>query len=121
MMDNGESSRDPGKTEHALSVLKDVDEYKHLHKAAAAGVFMLSAAIGVIAFYLTLDLTKWFGIEAEEPWMQISVPYVLTFVVWIVAYFSIQSVLQMLGARDLYGLSRKRLSGLDLSLAELPP
>ena len=82
-------------------------------------VFVASAAIGVLTFFFTLDLTKWFGMEVEEPWMQISIPYVLTFVAWIVAYFLIQSVLQKLGVRDLSTLSKRRLSGLNLSLTEL--
>ena len=118
-MNSNDASTNTGKTDYALSVFRDVDKYKNLHKGTAVLVFVTSAAIGVLTFFLTLDLTKWFGIEVEEPWMQISIPYVLIFVVWIIAYFSIQSALQMLGARDLYFVSRDRLSEMNLSLAEL--
>lgn len=118
-MDTNDPFTDTAKTDNALSVLKDVDKYKNLDKATAALVFVTSAAIGVLAFFFTLDLTKWFGMDVEEPWMQISIPYVLTFIVWIVAYFSIQSALEMLGFRGLYVLSNNRLSELNLSLVEL--
>ena len=51
--------------------------------------------------------------------MQLSAPFALIFIVWIIAYFSIQGLVQMLGARDLDALSRHRLSNLNMSLAEL--
>lgn len=118
-MNTKDTSTDTGKTDYALSVLKELDRYKNLNRVAATFVFVTAAAIGVLTFFLTLDFLKWFGIKAEEPWMQLSIPFILIFLVWIIVYFSIQSVLQMLGTQDLHTLSKHRLSDLNLSLSEL--
>ena len=108
-----------GKTDYALSVFKDIDNYRNLNKGAAVLVFVASATLGVFAFFLTLDLTKWLELDVVEPWMQISIPYTLTFVVWIFAFFSILSALYTKGVRNLGSVARDRLSNLNLSLDEL--
>ncbi|MDH3690853.1 MAG: hypothetical protein OEU36_15505 [Gammaproteobacteria bacterium] len=118
-MDTKDTSTGARKTDYALSVLKDTDNYKNLHKGTAVLVFVASATLGVFAFFLTLDLTKWLELDVIEPWMQISIPYALSFVVWIFAFFSILSALYLMGVRDLGSVARDRLSSLNLSLDEL--
>jgi len=118
-MDTKDTSTGARKTDYSLSVLKDTDNYKNLHKGTAVLVFVASATLGVFAFFLTLDLTKWLELDVIEPWMQISIPYALSFVVWIFAFFSILSALYLMGVRDLGSVARDRLSSLNLSLDEL--
>ncbi len=105
--------------DYALSVLKDIDDDKNLHKGAAVLVFVASGTMGVFVFFLTLDLTKWLELDVVEPWMQISLPYVLIIVVWIFSFLLIQSALYSMGFRDLASVAKDRLSGLNLSSDEL--
>jgi hypothetical protein len=118
-VDTKDSSTGKGRRDDALSVLKDIDSYTNLHKGIVVLAFMASATMGISAFFLTLDFTKWLDIDVVEPWMQISIPYALTFIVWIFAFFSIQSILYMMGGRDLDAVARDRLSSLNLNLDEL--
>ena len=114
-----DSSAGVGKVNHALSVLKDIDNYKNLHRSAAVFVFVASAAIGVLSLFLTLDLTKWLDLDIAEPWMQISIPYFLSFLVWILSFFLIMTALDRFGVKDLGSVARERLSSLNLSPEEL--
>ncbi len=104
---------------HALSVLEDIDKHRALHQSVPVLAFLISGTMGVFAFFLTLDLTKWFGFDVNELWMQISIPYALSILVWIFSFLLILSALYSLGFRDLRSFAKKRLSILNLTLGEL--
>ncbi len=108
-----------GATDSARSVLKDIDEYKNLHKSVFILVFVASGILGVIVFFLTLDLMQWLERDVNEPWMQLSIPYALIFIVWIFSFFSILSTLYSMGFRDLASMVKDRLLSLNLSIEEL--
>ncbi len=108
-----------GTTDYARSVLKDIDGYKNLHKGASVLLFVVSGMMGVFAFFLTLDIIKWLEFDVVELWMQLSIPYALTFLVWIFSFFLIQSTVYSMGFRDLNSVAKARLLSLNLSLNEL--
>ena len=57
------------------AVLHDIDAYRNLSKSSVVLAFIASGTMGVMAFFLTLDITKWLELDVLEPWMQISIPY----------------------------------------------
>jgi len=97
------------------SVLEDIDSYKHLYKGVVVLAFVASGAMGALAFFLTLDLTNWLGLDVVEPWMQISLPYALSLLVLILSFLAFLSSLYRMGFRDLGSVVRDRLFSLNLS------
>ncbi len=97
------------------SVLEDIDSHKHLYRGVVVLAFVVSGAIGALAFFLTLDLTVWLGIDVAEPWMQISLPYALSLLVLMLSFLAFLSSLYSMGFRDLGSVVRDRLFSLNLS------
>ncbi len=118
-MDTEDRSADAGTIDCALSILESIDEHRKLHKSAPVLAFLASGTMGVFSFFLTLDLTKWFGLDVNEMWMQISIPYALSVLVWVFSFLLILSALYSMGFRDLGSFANERLSNLDLSPDEL--
>ncbi len=97
------------------SVLVDIDRHKHLYRGAVVLAFVVSGAMGAMAFFLTLDFTEWLGIDVVEPWMQISLPYTLSLLVLMLSFLGFLSSLYRMGFRDLGSVVRDRLFSLNLS------
>ncbi len=97
------------------SVLVDIDRHKHLYRGAVVLAFVVSGAMGALAFFLTLDFTEWLGIDVVEPWMQISLPYTLALLVLMLSFLGFLSSLYRMGFRDLGSVVRDRLFSLNLS------
>ncbi len=100
-------------------ILKDIDNFKNLHKGIVVLAFVVSGAMGVFVFYLTLDLTKWLELDVIKPWMQISLPYFLSLLIWIFSFFFIQSALYSMGFRDIGYVAKAHLLNLSLNHNEL--
>ncbi len=97
------------------SVLEDMDSHKHLYRGVVVLAFVVSGAMGALAFFLTLDLTVWLGVDVAEPWMQISLPYALSLLVLMLSFLAFLASLYSLGFRDLGSDVRGRLLSLNLS------
>ena len=108
----------PGRSD-ALYILEDMDRYRNLHTGVAVVSFFVSAALGVLAFFLMTESALWVGINKQVAMLVVSVSWVLIFPIWALIFLFIMSALGAVGIKDVRAVVRSRLSALALSQDQL--
>jgi len=116
-LDNG-SDRDDNLRD-AIFAFEEIDKLKHLHSGIAIICFLVSAGVGVKAFFLMIDFMAWLRVSEFVASVLVSMAWVALIVIWIFAFLLMLSVLDAMGVRDLRSVARNRLSNLDLGLEQL--
>ncbi len=106
------------KLDDAISIFDEIDHYRNLHRSVAIALFIVSAGIGVLGFFLINDLALWDGISEFVATGLVTISWVLIFPIWILAHLILMSVLSAMGIRDISANVKNCLSKLALSQGE---
>ena len=98
-----------------LALLEEIDRHRNLPTALAIGTFVVSAALGVAAFFLLTELVLRTGVTAKEALLFVSIAWVLIFPLWALAYLVALTLFGALGIKDLRAMLRRGLATRSLS------
>lgn len=102
------------KLREALDIFEELDCHRNLHSAVAIFLFVASAGVGIRAFFMMSDIAAWLELGEFEMLAMISLSWLIIFVVWILAFLLILTLLETMGVRDLRSVTKNRLSSMAL-------
>jgi hypothetical protein len=105
--------------QEALFVLEGIDRERNLPNSVAIICFVISAIIGIRAFFLMSDLSLWGEVSEFVALMIASISWVLIFPIWILIFAFIMVLFNAMGLRYLRSVARNRLTKLTLTHDEL--
>ena len=85
----------------ALQLLEELDRCRELPAIIAIAAFFLSAATGVLAFFLILESALWAGMSLTDATLLVSISWVMIFPIWVLTFFAILSLLDLMGIKNL--------------------
>jgi hypothetical protein len=103
----------------AVSLLENIDGFRNRRAGYVIIAFIISCSISVRSFFWLIDLTTWLGLEKFHVTAPASVSFVLIFLVFVLVFMALNSLLEMMGFRDIARIIEKQLSDLSLNADEL--
>ena len=109
----------PDRVRDAVLVIEDIDKLRNLHDAIPSLLFFASAGFSVRCFFWIIDFATWLGFDKLDPILPASTAFILLFVVWILAFLALMSLLEATEFKNVRTVAGNRLSDLMLNPGEL--